>query len=150
MKSFPIVVAALLATAGLTACGGPSDPEDLAEQVVESLKDGELQTYIDDLVATPQEVLDVCPAVSSYRVDQAEQQQHFNECLAHADFHTAKVTQALPTLVTDPICSAGVTAAQEIRVTVSTDTAIYTFTIDGALETKDGWKVTGKLKCPAP
>lgn len=141
-----LAAAALL---GLAACGGPGDPEELAEQIVSYLSEADFEGFSENLVATPQEVLDVCPATTSYEVNASSHKSHFTDCLNAADFSTVeKITQVLPTTGVASSCKAGVEIASDIKVTVATKSAIYTFHIRDALETENGWKVTNTLSCP--
>lgn len=140
---------ATVALLGLAACGGPGDPEELAEQVVSYLSEADFQGFSENLVATPQEVLEVCPSTTSYTVNSSSHRSHFDDCLKAADFDSIEeVTQILPTSGFEPSCKAGVEFASEIKVTVATKTSIYTFRIRDALKTESGWKVTNTLSCP--
>jgi len=132
---------------GLSACGGADDPQELAEEVVGYLSEGDFRGYIENVVASPEQMLEVCPSLTSYRIDEGEHQKKFNECLARADFGSAEITQVLPTTGASDACG-GAQEASEISITLSTDSAVYTFKIKQALETNDGWKITGTLSCP--
>ncbi|HCF60647.1 MAG TPA: hypothetical protein DFS52_21935 [Myxococcales bacterium] len=148
MRSFMRSLAAV-ALLGLGACGGPGDPEELAEQIVSYLSEADFEGFSENLVATPQEVLEVCPATTSYTVNLSSHRSRFDDCLKAADFGSVdKVTQVLPTTGLEPSCKAGVEFASEIKVTVATKTSIYTFKIRDALKTENGWKITDTLSCP--
>jgi len=134
--------------AALAGCGGAESPEELAEVVVSRLQESDFPAYLEDAVATPKQVLEVCPDKSEYALDQARHQEHFDECLRRYNFASAEISKVIATHNTAVSCGPEVGSTQEILVTVVNDQEILTFKIKSALQTADGWLATGTLDCP--
>lgn len=148
----PTLPKLLLAAALLSSCGGASTPQALAELTVDLLNKNDFAGYSKETVATPQEIIDICPSVTSFQVDSKDIASGFNDCLKRGRFGKAKVVSVNAKLGSRSAATCGakdpVEFADSIEVTVDTGSGAYTFKINDAVRTKNGWKVTNDLKCP--
>ncbi len=131
----------------LSACGGPSTVQDLAGDVVGYLRSQDFKGLSESLVVSAQDYAAVCPALTGYSVDLGKHQEKFAACLSKADWSKAQVSNVLPTMGFAPGCGAQVEYATNVQVAVTAGTTPYSFRVDSAVKTKDGWKLTAPLTC---
>ena len=138
------------ALAGLllcTACGGPSTVQDLAKEVVSHLASNDFVGLSSDLVASQQEVLEVCPTKSAYDIDVQKYRDGFDACAAKLSWKQAVLQPALPQMGFAPDCGAQIEYATNIAVKVTAGSTATELTLNSAIKTGNGWKLTAPFSC---
>lgn len=137
-------------------------PEALARALVETLRTGD-DHAADTLLLSAEDITRMCPhaAQASEKWDRITAEfegklrrkfkQSFHDCRTIFDFSGAQIVEVRP----EPIetedkedCGAPVEISDDISVVVQSGHSRYTFRIDDAVRTPQGWKTADLLRCP--
>lgn len=137
-------------------------PEALARALVEALRTGDDHTA-DTLLLSAEDITKMCPhaAQPSEKWDKITAEfegklrrrfkQSFHDCRTIFDFSGAQIVEVrLEPIETEDKddCGAPVEISDDISVVVQSGHSRYTFRIDDAVRTPQGWKTADLLRCP--
>ncbi|HMR80296.1 MAG TPA: hypothetical protein PKD61_34550 [Polyangiaceae bacterium] len=136
-------------------------PEALARALVETLRTGD-DHAADTLLLSAEDITRMCPhaAQASEKWDRITAEfegklrrkfkQSFHDCRTIFDFSGAQIVEVRP----EPIetedkedCGAPVETSDDISIVVQSGHSRYTFRIDDAVRTPQGWKTADLLRC---